>query len=266
MLEYQTALLGEVLDRVGAVRVLRLTGSDLGTQRAPMIDPDVYRALVWPRYRKLWDFVRSRTRGQDLLPLLRQHRAHHPAPHRGRRRCRPPGAAGRRGHGRPGQAQARVRRRHHLLGRLRPAAGPALRDPRRGPRGGASACSTTSCPAVASSSRPATTSRPTCRRRTSSRCSTRCSRTGATEAGPAADGRGRQPAPRGFRGWMTGSLARRSIHEVFVEGHEGQRARLPLRGDDGRRQLHGVRRSEWMHPQQPGRGTPDHVGRGDLAP
>jgi uroporphyrinogen decarboxylase len=80
MLEYQTALLGEVLDRVGEVVSFVCTGSDLGTQRAPMIDPEVYRRLVWPRYRKLWDFIHSRTQAKifyhscgsivPMIPLL----------------------------------------------------------------------------------------------------------------------------------------------------------------------------------------------------
>lgn len=61
MLDYQTALVGEVLDRVGSEVSFVCTGSDLGTQRAPMIDPEVYRRVVWPRYRRLWDFIRSRT-------------------------------------------------------------------------------------------------------------------------------------------------------------------------------------------------------------
>jgi uroporphyrinogen decarboxylase len=61
MLEYQTALLGEVLDRLGGDLTFVMTGSDLGTQRAPMVDPEVYRAIIWPRYRKLWAFIHERT-------------------------------------------------------------------------------------------------------------------------------------------------------------------------------------------------------------
>ena len=77
MLEYQTALLGEVLDRVAPYVSVVLTGSDLGTQRAPMIDPEVYRRTIWPRYRKLWDFIHSRTQARifyhscgSILPMI----------------------------------------------------------------------------------------------------------------------------------------------------------------------------------------------------
>jgi uroporphyrinogen decarboxylase len=80
MLEYQTALLGEVLDRLGEHLTFVMTGSDLGTQRAPMIDPEVYRRLIWPRYRKLWAFIHERTAAKvfyhscgsivPMIPLL----------------------------------------------------------------------------------------------------------------------------------------------------------------------------------------------------
>jgi uroporphyrinogen decarboxylase len=77
MLEYQTALIGEVLDRVGDLVSVVLTGSDLGTQRAPMVDPEVYRRSIWPRYRKLWDFIHSRTSARifyhscgSILPMI----------------------------------------------------------------------------------------------------------------------------------------------------------------------------------------------------
>lgn len=80
MLEYQTALLGELLDRVGPYVSVVHTGSDLGTQRAPMMDPDTYRRLIWPRYRRLWAFIHERTEASvfyhscgsivPLIPLL----------------------------------------------------------------------------------------------------------------------------------------------------------------------------------------------------
>lgn len=80
MLDYQMALLGEVLDRVGEYASFVCTGSDLGTQRAPMIDPETYQRLIWPRYRRLWDFIHSRSRAKifyhscgsivPMIPLL----------------------------------------------------------------------------------------------------------------------------------------------------------------------------------------------------
>ncbi|MFO7531838.1 MAG: hypothetical protein R6W93_05215, partial [Candidatus Limnocylindrales bacterium] len=74
------ALVGEVLDRVGDLATIINTGSDLGTQRAPMIDPALYREVIWPRYRRLWDFIHARTGAKvfyhscgsivPLIPLL----------------------------------------------------------------------------------------------------------------------------------------------------------------------------------------------------
>jgi uroporphyrinogen decarboxylase len=80
MLDYQKALVGEVLDRVGDQATFINTGSDLGTQRAPMIDPEVYREVIWPRYRQLWEFIHARTEAKifyhscgsivPMIPLL----------------------------------------------------------------------------------------------------------------------------------------------------------------------------------------------------
>ncbi len=75
--EYQRALLGEVLDRIGPYISVVMTGTDLGTQRAPVISPDVYRSLVWPEYKKLWDMIRSKTHAKifyhscgSLYPMI----------------------------------------------------------------------------------------------------------------------------------------------------------------------------------------------------
>ncbi len=61
MLEHQLALMDEVLSRIGPYVSVVMTGTDLGTQRAPTISPKLYRSMVWPRYKKLWDFIRSKT-------------------------------------------------------------------------------------------------------------------------------------------------------------------------------------------------------------
>ena len=60
-LEYQTALMDEMLKRIGGYVSVVMTGSDLGTQRAPMINPETYKTIIWPRYRKLWAFIKSKT-------------------------------------------------------------------------------------------------------------------------------------------------------------------------------------------------------------
>jgi len=77
MLEYQKALVGEVLDRVGPYATFINTGSDLGTQRAPMVNPEVYREVIWPRYRQLWDFIHSRSEAKifyhscgSIVPMI----------------------------------------------------------------------------------------------------------------------------------------------------------------------------------------------------
>jgi uroporphyrinogen decarboxylase len=59
--EYQRALMGEVLDRIGPYISVVMTGSDLGTQRAPVLSPEAYMKLVWPEYKKLWDLIKSKT-------------------------------------------------------------------------------------------------------------------------------------------------------------------------------------------------------------
>ena len=51
----------EMLDRVGGYVSVVMTGSDLGTQKGPTISPDLYRSIAWPRYKKLWDLIKSKT-------------------------------------------------------------------------------------------------------------------------------------------------------------------------------------------------------------
>jgi hypothetical protein len=36
-------------------------GRNLGTQHGPALSPDVYRSIVWPRYRKLWYLIKSKS-------------------------------------------------------------------------------------------------------------------------------------------------------------------------------------------------------------
>ena len=64
MLEYQCALMDECLDRVGPYVSVVMTGSDLGTQRSPAISPDIYRTIVWPRYKVLWARIKSKTQAK----------------------------------------------------------------------------------------------------------------------------------------------------------------------------------------------------------
>jgi uroporphyrinogen decarboxylase len=61
MREFQMAMFGEILDRVGPYVSVVLTGSDLGTQRAPSMSPTTYKKLVWPHYKQLWDMIKTKT-------------------------------------------------------------------------------------------------------------------------------------------------------------------------------------------------------------
>ena len=61
MLEFQSALMDELLTRAGDYVSVVMTGSDLGTQHGPAMSPDVYRSIVWPRYQKLWDLIKSKS-------------------------------------------------------------------------------------------------------------------------------------------------------------------------------------------------------------
>jgi uroporphyrinogen decarboxylase len=61
MLEFQSAMFDEILSRIGKVVSVVMTGSDLGTQRAPAMSEAVYRSIVWPRYVKFWKSIRART-------------------------------------------------------------------------------------------------------------------------------------------------------------------------------------------------------------
>jgi len=77
MREFQIAMFGEILDRVGPYVSLVLTGSDLGTQRAPGMSPETYKKLVWPHYKQLWDMIKSKTNAKifyhscgSIYPLI----------------------------------------------------------------------------------------------------------------------------------------------------------------------------------------------------
>ncbi|MFC1959772.1 uroporphyrinogen decarboxylase family protein [Chloroflexota bacterium] len=61
MREFQSAMFAEILDRVGPYVSVVLTGSDLGTQRAPSMSPETYKKLIWPHYKQLWDMIKSKT-------------------------------------------------------------------------------------------------------------------------------------------------------------------------------------------------------------
>jgi uroporphyrinogen decarboxylase len=59
-LERALAQIGDVLDVVGE-------GDDLGGQHAPLISPDMYRKLVKPRHRQLFQFIHEHSRAKIML-------------------------------------------------------------------------------------------------------------------------------------------------------------------------------------------------------
>jgi uroporphyrinogen decarboxylase len=80
MCEYQIALVDGLLSCAGPYISVVHTGSDLGTQGAPMLSPALYREMIWPYYRRLWDFIKSHTQAKifyhscgsivPMIPLL----------------------------------------------------------------------------------------------------------------------------------------------------------------------------------------------------
>jgi uroporphyrinogen decarboxylase len=60
--DYQVALYDHVLAEVGDYIQVVMVGDDLGTQNGPMISPDTYRKLVKPAQKRVWQFIKSRTK------------------------------------------------------------------------------------------------------------------------------------------------------------------------------------------------------------
>jgi len=56
-MEYCSCVLDEVGDYVQIVK----TNDDLGTQNGPLLSPTIYREVIMPRHKKLFDLIRSKT-------------------------------------------------------------------------------------------------------------------------------------------------------------------------------------------------------------
>ncbi len=61
LLEMHLETLEKVLDAVGNSIDIIMFGDDLGTQSAPMIDPDLYKRVFYPRHKKMFQMVKNRT-------------------------------------------------------------------------------------------------------------------------------------------------------------------------------------------------------------
>lgn len=64
MLEYQFAQFDRLLSYMGTLIDIVLCGDDLATQKAPLLSPDLYRRYVKPRQKKLYDFIKKRTKAK----------------------------------------------------------------------------------------------------------------------------------------------------------------------------------------------------------
>lgn len=61
LLEMHMETLEKVLDAVGDSVDIIMFGDDLGTQSAPMINPDLYREVFYPGHKKMFQMVKDRT-------------------------------------------------------------------------------------------------------------------------------------------------------------------------------------------------------------
>ena len=60
--DYYIALYDRVLAEAGEYLQVVMIGDDLGTQNGPMISPETYRRLVKPAQKRVWQFIKSRTK------------------------------------------------------------------------------------------------------------------------------------------------------------------------------------------------------------
>ena len=65
--DYLVALYDRVLAEVGEYLQVVMVGDDLGTQHGPMISPEAYRKLVKPAQKRVWQFIKSRTKASLFL-------------------------------------------------------------------------------------------------------------------------------------------------------------------------------------------------------
>ncbi|MHB1007507.1 MAG: uroporphyrinogen decarboxylase family protein [Chloroflexota bacterium] len=62
MLDVKLAIAGRTLEEVGdLIDVVVVAGDDLGTNTGPLISPALYRSMIKPRHKRVFDFVRART-------------------------------------------------------------------------------------------------------------------------------------------------------------------------------------------------------------
>ena len=65
--DYQVALYEHVLAEVGPYVDVVMVAEDLGSQDGPLISPEMYRRLVKPAQKRVWQFIKSRTAARLFL-------------------------------------------------------------------------------------------------------------------------------------------------------------------------------------------------------
>lgn len=61
MLEFQSGLFDQILEETGEYVDVVMVGDDISNQLGPTIDPELYRKIVKPRQKKLYDLIKSKT-------------------------------------------------------------------------------------------------------------------------------------------------------------------------------------------------------------
>ncbi len=67
LLEFQLQFFDEFLSQVGDYIQVIMLGDDLGTQKAPLLSPRLYREVIKPRHKRLFSFIKSRTSAKVFL-------------------------------------------------------------------------------------------------------------------------------------------------------------------------------------------------------
>lgn len=67
LLEMHLETLEKVLDAIGDSVDIIMFGDDLGTQSAPMINPDLYKEVFYPRHKKMFQMVKERSNMKVFL-------------------------------------------------------------------------------------------------------------------------------------------------------------------------------------------------------
>ncbi len=66
-LEITTAYWGRVLDLLDEHTLVLSTADDLGTQSGPLVSVAMYKDLIWPYHRRLFEFLKSRARTEIFI-------------------------------------------------------------------------------------------------------------------------------------------------------------------------------------------------------